>query len=141
MNYKIEVKRFAEGMMAIATIKDVARYAGLSISTISKYLNSGNVLEANKRLIEEAIDKLDFKVNELARGLKTNQTKTVGVLIPKLENIFCTGIISTMESILLEKGYSTIVCDYKEDPDMEKNKLRFLIDKMVDGIVIMPLAW
>lgn len=127
--------------MGIATIKDVAKYTGLSISTISKYLNGGNVLEHNRELIEEAIDKLDFKVNEIARALKTNRTMTIGVLIPNLENIFCTSIISNIESILLEEGYSTIVCDYKEDPRLEKEKLSFLIDKMVDGIIMMPLAW
>ncbi len=104
-------------------------------------MNGGNVLEHNRQLIEEAIDKLDFKVNEIARALKTNRTMTIGVLIPNLENIFCTSIISNIESILLEEGYSTIVCDYKEDPRLEKEKLSFLIDKMVDGIIMMPLAW
>jgi LacI family transcriptional regulator len=122
-----------------ATIKDIAKYTGLSISTISKYLNGGNVLEANRKLIEEAIQTFDFKVNEMARGLRTNRTMTVGVLIPSLENIFFTSIVSNIESILLKEGYSTIVCDYKEDPQLEEKKLQFLFDKMVDGIVLMPL--
>ena len=52
-----------------ATIKDVAKYAGLSIATVSKYLNGGNVLEENRKKIEEAIRVLNFRVNELARGL------------------------------------------------------------------------
>ncbi len=121
------------------TIKDIAKYTGLSISTISKYLNGGNVLERNKKLIEEAIQTLDFKVNEMARGLRTNRTMTVGVLIPSLENIFFTSIVSNIESMLLKEGYSTIVCDYKEDPRLEEKKLQFLFDKMVDGIVLMPV--
>lgn len=121
------------------TIKDVAKYTGLSISTISKYLNGGNVLEPNKELIEKAIRELDFKVNEMARGLKTNRSMTVGVLIPSLENIFFTSIVSHIESILLQEGYSTILCDYKESPELEEKKLHFLLDKMVDGIVMMPL--
>lgn len=121
------------------TIKDVAKYTGLSISTISKYLNGGNVLEPNKELIEKAIQKLDFKVNEMARGLKTSRSMTVGVLIPSLENIFFTSIVSHIESILLQEGYSTILCGYKESPELEEKKLQFLLDKMVDGIVMMPL--
>lgn len=121
------------------TIKDVAKYTGLSISTISKYLNGGNVLEPNKELIEKAIQELDFKVNEMARGLKTSRSMTVGVLIPSLENIFFTSIVSHIESILLQEGYSTILCGYKESPELEEKKLRFLLDKMVDGIVMMPL--
>ncbi|TCL76282.1 LacI family transcriptional regulator [Hydrogenispora ethanolica] len=122
-----------------ATIKDVARATGLSIATISKYLNGGNVLENNKKLIEEAIVKLDFKVNQMARGLKTSHTQTVGILIPNLENIFCTSIISNIENILLQEGYSTIICDFKEDAGLETEKFEFLITKMVDGIVLMPL--
>lgn len=121
------------------TIKDIAKYTGLSISTISKYLNGGNVLEHNKELIEEAIQTLDFKVNEMARALRTSRTMTVGVLIPSLENIFFTSIVSHIENILLKEGYSTIVCDFKEDPELEEKKLQFLFDKMVDGIVLMPL--
>lgn len=123
-----------------ATIKDVAKHAGLSIATISKYINGGNVLEENRKLIERAINELDFKVNEIARGLKTNKTMTIGVLIPNLENIFFTSIVSNIENILIQNGYSTIICDYKENEAMEKEKLQFLVNKMVDGIITMPLG-
>lgn len=122
-----------------ATIKDVARRTGLSIATISKYINGGNVLEQNKELIENAIRELGFKVNEMARGLKTSKTMTVGILIPNLEQIFSTSIVSSMEDMLLKHGYSTIICDYRENPELEKEKLNFLVNKMVDGIVMMPL--
>jgi len=121
-----------------ATIKDIARYTGLSIATISKYLNGGHVLEKNKVLIEEAIEKLNFEVNEIARGLRTNKTMTVGVLIPKLDNIFISKIISSMENYLIENGYSTIICDYQENSKLEKEKIDFLIKKRVDGLVVMP---
>jgi LacI family transcriptional regulator len=123
-----------------ATIKDVAKYTGLSIATISKYINGGNVLEENKKIIDEAIKALNFRVNEMARGLKTNKSKTVGILIPNLEKVFCTSIVSNIENILIKHGYSTIICDYKEDIELEKNKLKFLVSKMVDGIIIMPLG-
>ena len=127
-------------MIIPATIKDVARETGLSLATISKYLNGGNVLAQNKKMIEEAIRKLDFKVNEMARALKTNRSMTVGVLIPSFENIFFTSIVSNIENGLQQEGYSTIVCDYKEDPRLEAEKLDFLLDKMVDGIIMMPLS-
>lgn len=121
-----------------ATIKDVAKHAGLSIATISKYINGGNVLDGNKVLIESAIKELDFKVNEIARGLKTNKTMTIGVLIPDLKNIFFTTIVSKIEDILQQSGYSTIICDYKQNVDLEKERLDFLINKMVDGIITVP---
>ena len=121
-----------------ATIKDVAKYTGLSIATVSKYINGGRVLEKNKVLIDEAIRVLDFKINEMARGLKTNRSMTAGILIPSLENIFFTSIVSNVENILLQNGYSSIVCDYRENPELEKEKLDFLISKMVDGIIMVP---
>lgn len=123
-----------------ATIKDISKSTGLSIGTISKFINGGTVREKNKIIIEEAIEKMDFKVNELARALKTSKTMTIGVLIPSLENIFCTGIVSNIENILLRKGYSTIICDYQDNPLLEKEKLNFLLNKRVDGLIIVPLS-
>lgn len=121
-----------------ATIKDVAKATGLSIATISKFINGGNVLDDNKILIENAIKELGFKVNEIARGLKTNKTMTIGVLIPDLKNIFCTTIVSNIENVLIQNGYSTIICDYKQNPELEKMKFDFLVNKMVDGIITIP---
>ncbi len=123
-----------------ATIKDVAKYTGLSVATISKYINGGNVLDRNRDLIGEAVKALDYKVNEIARGLKTRKSKTVGVLIPKLDSIFTTTIVSYIEGVLQENGYGTIICDYRQDPGLEAVKLEFLLGKSVDGIIMMPLA-
>lgn len=124
----------------MSTIKDVAKYTGLSIATISKYINGGNVLDSNRALIEDAIKTLDFKVNEMARGLKTSKTMTIGVLIPSLENIFFMSIVSHIENILIQNGYSTIICDYREDSVQEIEKLDFLVNKMVDGIIMTTMA-
>lgn len=121
-----------------ATIKDVARYTGLSIATVSKYINGKKVLEKNKVLLDEAIRVLDFQINEMARGLKTNRSMTVGILIPSLENIFFTSIISHVENVLIQYGYSTIICDYRWDSQLAKEKLNFLSNKMVDGIIMVP---
>ena len=72
-----------------ATMKDIARRTGLGLATISSYFNGGNVREKNRIKIEEAIQELHYEVNEVARGLKTNATKTIGVVIPELNNTFC----------------------------------------------------
>ncbi|MGV8981471.1 LacI family DNA-binding transcriptional regulator [Clostridium sp.] len=120
------------------TIKDVAKRSKLSIATISKYINGGNVLDKNRVLIQDAIDELDYKVNEMARGLKTNKTKTIGIALPELNNLFFTSIVSKIEDVILEEGYGTIICDYKQDYDLEKKKLEFLINKSVDAVVLIP---
>ena len=123
-----------------ATIKDVARKTGLSIATISKFLNGGNVREENRLRIEQAVELLGYKVNGMARGLKTSRTMTVGVLIPSLENLFCTSIVSGVENLLQSHGYGTIICDYRQDPEQERRKLAFLSERQVDGILMMPLT-
>lgn len=116
----------------------MARLSGLSTATISKYINGVTVKQENRERIENAIETLDFRVNEIARGLKTNKTMTVGVLIPSLENIFATSIVSRIESILLQNGYSTIICDYQQDKELENRKFDFLMNKSVDGMIFMP---
>lgn len=121
-----------------ATIKDIRKLTGLSLSTISKYLNGGNVREENKKAIEEAIEKLDFRVNEFARSLKTNRSKTIGVLIPELNSTFHTTIIADVENILRKHGYGIIICDSWLNKDIEKQALEFLLSKMVDGIITIP---
>ena len=123
-----------------ATIKDIAKKTGLGLATISAYLNGVNVREKNKILIEKAIKDLDFEVNELARGLKTNTTKTIGIIIPELSNIFCTEIITIMEDIFRSHGYAAIVCDCRTDPVLEQQAVEFLLQRRVDGIINIPVT-
>lgn len=123
----------------VSTIKDIAKHTGLGLATISSYLNGGNVRDENRIKIETAIKELNFEVNEVARGLKTNKTKTIGVVIPELNNNFCTEIITAMEDILRSHGYATIVCDCRTDKELEKKAVDFLYRKRVDGIINMPV--
>ncbi|MDL2233721.1 LacI family transcriptional regulator [Ruminococcaceae bacterium OttesenSCG-928-L11] len=124
----------------MATIKDIARETGLGLATISKYLNGGTVREKNRLAIEAAVDKLGYTVNELARSLKTSRSRTIGVVIPELGNAFVTTIITEMEDILRKNGYSVIVCDCRTDAAQEREAVRFLLQKRVDGILNMPVS-
>ena len=126
-------------MITAATMKDIAKRTGLGLATISSYFNGGNVREKNRIKIEEAIEELHYEVNEVARGLKTNETKTIGVVIPELNNVFCSEIITGMEDVLRSHGYATIVCDCRTDRMLEKEAVDFLTRKRVDGIVSMPV--
>ncbi|MDO4523010.1 MAG: LacI family DNA-binding transcriptional regulator [Eubacteriales bacterium] len=122
-----------------ATIKDIAQRTGLGLATISSYLNGGNVRDKNRVKIEAAIEELHFEVNEVARGLKTNKTHTIGVVIPELNNIFCSEVITSMEDILRNHGYATIVCDCRTDKRLEHEAVDFLSRKRVDAIINMPV--
>lgn len=120
-----------------ATMKDIARETGLGLATISKYFNGGQVRLYNRKLIEDAVKKLDYVPNEFARSLKTRQSRTVGVVIPELGNAFITSIITAMEDILRKHDYAVIVCDCRSDTRREKEAVDFLIHKRVDGLINM----
>ena len=88
--------------------------------------------------IEAAIKELHFEVNEVARGLKTNKTKIIGIIIPELNNIFCAEIITEVEDLLRSHGYAAIVCDCRTDGKREMEAVEFLDKRRVDGLILMP---
>lgn len=121
-----------------ATYKDIQRLTGLSLATISKYFNGGQVRKANREAIEKAIKELDFHVNEYARGLKSRKSHLVGGLIPELNSTFNTHLMSDVEEYLRQRGYGFMVCDCRLDKDLEREALEFLLGRMVDGIITIP---
>ena len=121
-----------------ATIKDIAKETGLGLATISSYLNGGNVREKNRVKIEQAIEKLNFEVNEVARGLKTNRTRMIGIIIPELNNIFFAEIITELEDVLRGQGYAAMICDCRTDEKREEEAVDFLKHRRVDGMIVIP---
>lgn len=119
-------------------MKDIAKMTGLGLATVSSYLNGGNVREQNRIKIEAAIEELHFEVNEVARGLKTNRTKMIGIVIPELNNVFCAEIITEVEDVLRNHGYATIICDCRTDAVREAEAVEFLFRRRVDGLILMP---
>lgn len=123
----------------MATIKDISRVTGIGIATISKYLNGGNVRPKNREAIEKAITELNYSVNVHARGLKTKRSMTIGAVIPELDNVFITTIMSETANVLRKHGYGLIICGCQSDEDQERESVRFLMGKAVDGIINMPI--
>lgn len=121
-----------------ATIKDIKEETGLSLATISKYLNGGNVLPENRQKIEAAIKKLHYEVNEIARGLVTNSTRTIGVSVFEIADIFNGVLIHHIGRELSKFGYGMMVVDAANDPKKEASNIRFLVNKKVDGIIMVP---
>jgi len=120
------------------TIVDIAQHTGLSLGTISKYLNGGNVREPNKKAIEKAIIELDYHVNEVAQSLKSKRTKTIGLMLPDLTSLFCVKLFTAVNTVLAQHGYSTIITDARSSNQRELENAHFLARKKVDGIIAIP---
>ncbi len=120
----------------MATIKDVARLSGMSVGSVSRFLNNEPLKENNEKRIQDAIDKLDYKRNVMAKGLKENKSMSIGVLINDLSDVFATSVVSALESYIEDYGYSIILCDYKSDYNRMEKKINFLLERSIDGLVI-----
>lgn len=123
-----------------ATIRDIRKATGLSLATISKYLNGGNVLPKNREKIEKAIEDLDYEVNEIARWLATNKTKTIGVVVYDIQSLFTGTLVRFIGDALRRAGYGLLICDSANSEQQENNNFRFLISKKVDGILVIPIS-
>lgn len=123
-----------------ATIRDIKEKTGLSLATISKYINGGNVRPENRVKIEAAIEELHYEVNEIARGLVTNKTRTIGVVMYSIESLFGGTMIHYIGGALRDKGYGILICDSCNDEQIERDNIQFLVQKKVDGIIIIPVS-
>lgn len=120
------------------TLHDVSTLSGLSIATISKYLNGVRVKENNARKIEQAIADCNYNVNFFARSLKTGQSMTIGVLVPNIASTFYSSLIAEVERIMMTKGYTLYVSGYDNDPVQENQKFRMLLSRKTDAVLIAP---
>lgn len=120
------------------TIKDIARETGLSLATISKYLNNKKIQEKNRIRIEEAIAHLNYKPNHTAQILRSKRTLTVAILITDLGNYFWGSIISSVSQFFVKYGYTVITCSFYYDPQKEIEVIQDLIVRNIDGVIMLP---
>ena len=98
--------------MSMATIKDVAKEAGVAVGTVSKVINNIAVKPETKVLVENAIKKLKYEPNIYARGLKTNRTNTIAVILPTIWNPFFSELAYNIEKCLRKVGNKFENCLY-----------------------------
>ncbi len=123
----------------MATIKDVAREAGVALSTVSKYLNGGNVLEPNRLAIEKAIKKLDYRVNYHAQAMRSGRSGSVMVMVPQLESRYCCQLVKSARAALLRSGYTPIIVETNSDQREEQRVLQEALRHRLAGIITMSL--
>lgn len=119
-------------------IKDVARKAGVSVTTVSRVLNQEKyVSDELKKKVMAAIEELDYSPSQIARSLVRKKTNLIGVIVPDLASSFYSTILSSVEETASENGYNLLVCNIIEDTDKELKYLNVFQEMRVEGIIIM----
>ncbi|MGC8611812.1 MAG: LacI family DNA-binding transcriptional regulator [Athalassotoga sp.] len=125
-------------MVSGKSIKDVAKVAGVSISTVSRVLNeSQNVSAELKQKVLDAVQNLGYRSNTIARALKGMPTKTLGLLIPTIENPFFPSMVRGVQDEAHRNGYSVFLCNTDGSRIIEETQFKLLLDKKVDGIILV----
>ena len=118
---------------------DVAEAAGVSIATVSAFINgTANVSPELTQRIETAIRSIGYERNAIARSLKTGATHTIGLTVADIRNPFFTDVVATIQQVLNKAGYAVMLCSSDEDTAKQDEQIKLLLDRMVDGLIIAP---
>jgi len=122
------------------TIKEVAKAAGVSVSTVSRALRNDPYANVNttKKVLEIA-KRLNYYPNSLAKNLRQKRTQTIGVILNDLHHPFFTEILSEIGKVLNKKNYSMLICYSNWNLEQEKKNIFSLLSKRVDGVIISPV--
>jgi LacI family transcriptional regulator len=124
-------------MRSKATLKQIAKELGVSVSTVSKALNgSPEISEPTKQRVQEYAKLKNYKPNVIGLNLKNRRTKTIGVVIPNILNSFFAKVFTGIEKVADEKGYKVITCISNESLEKEINILEMLSNGTIDGFIL-----
>ncbi|MFS0780272.1 LacI family DNA-binding transcriptional regulator [Bacillus sp. 1P06AnD] len=121
-----------------ATIKDVAKKAGVSTATVSRILNGlAGYKPATKQKVMQAIEDLGYRPNAVARGLVKKKTNTIGVVFPSVSSMFSAEVLQGIEESVHAAGWSAIVCNTDSSTEKTMKYLEVLVEKRVEGILFV----
>ncbi|MBO0452689.1 LacI family DNA-binding transcriptional regulator [Candidatus Enterococcus murrayae] len=120
----------------MSSIRKVAELAGVSLGSVSRYLNGHQLKEQNMKKIAAAIKELDYKENIIAKGLKNNRSFSVGLLMNSVSSQFGAEIVSAIEGVMEQNGYSVLLSGFKGDVSLADQKIDYLVQHAVDGLIV-----
>ncbi len=118
----------------MSTIADVAKEAGVSVATVSRYMNNVPLNAANRQKVAAAVKKLSYRPNLIARALNTKSSHIVGLIVPSISNFYFTELYKAMDNISESLGYRIILCN-AETIEKEKSFIDLLLNIKADGII------
>ena len=125
----------------MVSIKDIAKAANVSITTVSRVINeSGYVKDSTRREVEKAISRLNYHPNAVARSMVKKQSKIVGLVVPYFRAPFFSALMESIDIRARELGYSIMLCHTNEDIENERKYINLLVERRVDGIILLPVS-
>ncbi|CAM3764541.1 LacI family DNA-binding transcriptional regulator [Cytobacillus oceanisediminis] len=119
------------------TIKDIAELAGVAKSTVSRYLNGGNVSEKTKEKIRKVIAETNYEPNSFAQSLKAKKTNFIGVIAPTLDSYVTSTVLMAIDEELRKRDYTTLIISTSKHVEREIESLISLSRQKVDGIILI----
>ena len=120
-----------------ATLRDVAREAGVSIRTVSRVVNNkAEIADDTRQRVLAVINRLGYRPNVLARGLVSGKTRSIAVVIPQITDPFYPEVVQGVESVARKVDYHVFLCNTDEDPIQEYKTLEALAGKQVEGVIL-----
>jgi len=134
---KVEHVCISDPLARPSSIKDIARMANVSHSTVSRALRESHLVNASTaEKIQRIARESGFRVSAVARGLVTRKTHTIGVVVTTIADPFIGEVVSGIEQAANDNGYSVFLADSNADPEREKKVVRSFAERRVDGIVV-----
>ncbi len=125
----------------MASIKDVARRAGVSIASVSRVLNASfPVTEQLRESVYAAVKELDYRVDKRARSLRRKRSGTLGLIVSDVGNPFFPGVLHAIERAADENDFSLLFCNADEDVRRQALHIESLIDQHIEGVIVMPVT-
>ncbi len=122
----------------MATIKDVAKRAHVSVATVSRVINNkGYVNDETKELVLKAIEELSYVPNELARSLFKKQSRIIGIIVPHMTSYYFQELIEIIEDVIIDHDYHVMVCNSRDDFERESKYLKVFQQYSIDGIILV----
>lgn len=139
---KPSIDQITPGPARTTTIKDVAREAQVGKTSVSRYLNGemDALSEELRKRIARAIHKLDFRPNQMARGLKRGRTRLVGMVVADITNPYSVEVMRGVEAACQQHGYMLMLCNSANEQKLEQRYLEMLTNYRVEGLVVNPIA-
>ena len=121
------------------TMRDIAQNLGVSTNTVSRALsNKPDIRNQTRRRVLDAAKKMGYEYSRGSNGSRTQQSKTVGLVVADNSNLFFSRVIKGAEDAMSNNGYHLILCNTDEKYDKERDAIDLLTDRKVDGILITP---